>query len=544
MLLSVHNLTKTYGTVSVLEALSFTLQKNDRVGLVGPNGVGKSTLLRILMGLEEADTGTVLYAPTSETGYLPQSTPDFEGQNLEELLRTSVGNLTQLEDEMHHLEMEMAQASSEQLTMLLERYTTVSTRFQDHGGYDIDYKIDRILAGLRIDYLPRTQSVETLSGGEKARLRLATLLLQTPDLLFLDEPTNHLDGGTMQWLEQYLTAYPGAILMVSHDRQFLNQAAKTIYELDEHTQHLKIYPGNYDSYIQAKARERQKWEEDYERQQEELAGLRKRIKVTGRQIGHTNRAIRDNDKCARYFFSQNVQSAVASNIRSAQAQLELLEAEALPKPPELLAVTTRFQTEPLQSASVIQLTQLSKSYGERQLFNQFTVTVSARARIMITGPNGIGKTTLLRIICGLDQPDSGTVQIVSGARIGYLAQDPELPNLDTTVIETYRSQQIGYEGEMIGKLLGYGFFRLEDMQKTVRHLSLGQRRKLELACLMAQSPNILLLDEPTNYISLDVLEAFENAILTFPGPVIVISHDRWFIDRFGGERWELTHTIR
>ncbi len=193
----------------------------------------------------------------------------------------------------------------------------------------------------------------------------------------------------------------------------------------------------------------------------------------------------------------------------------------------------------MQSQVVLNLSHLTKGFGERRLFDDLNLVVSSRARIMLVGPNGAGKTTLLRIIMGLEAPDAGDVQMVAGARVGYLPQEPDTLDLNKTVIETYRYDQVGYEGEFVGRLLGYGLFRLEDMTKKVGQLSVGQRRKLEIARLMAAGPNVLLLDEPTNYISLDVLEAFESAVLSFPGPVIAISHDRWFIQRFGGQVWEL-----
>ena len=541
MLWTIRNLTKFYGAITVLHDVSFVINASDRVGIVGPNGVGKSTLLRLLVGQEEADAGSIAFAPAVESGYLPQTTPDFYGRTIQDLILESVGNLRLLEERMHQLEMEMARAREEQLPALLEEYTVVSTRFQDRGGYELDYKIDMIMEGLQLAYLPRTQEVTTLSGGEKARVGLATLLLRSPDILLLDEPTNHLDFASMEWLETYLATYSGAMLMVSHDRQFLNKAVNSIFEIDEHSHHLKAYSGNYDAYVQTRAAERTNWEEDYERQQEEIKELRKRLRETGRQVGHTNRAPRDNDKFAKHFFAQNVQSAVARNVRAAEEQLKRIEANPIPKPPALLSINSSFsKSDPMQSQVVLKLSHLSKRFGERCLFRDLNMEVTQRARIMLIGPNGAGKTTLLKLILGLETPDDGMVQVVPGARIGYLAQEPERFDLDKTVIETYRYGQIGYEGEFVGRLLGYGLFRFEDMSKKVGQLSIGQRRKLEIACLMAEGLNILLLDEPTNYISLDVLEAFESAIIHFPGPVVTISHDRWFIERFKGEVWELS----
>jgi len=539
MLLAIRNLSKFYGAITVLNNISCVLNERDRVGLVGSNGVGKSTLLHILTGQEEADTGTISYAPSIEVGYLAQTTPDFYGRTIQDLILESVGNLRQLEEHMHALESAMTTAHDEQLSSLLKEYNAVSTRFQDFGGYDIPYKIDTIMNGLQLTYLPRTQEMCTLSGGEKERVGLATLLLRSPDLLLLDEPTNHLDSTSLAWLETYLSAYPGAALIVSHDRQFLNRAVTSIFEIDEYEHRLKKYEGNYDAYVQQRIAERMKWEEDYERQQEEIKELRKRIKESARNVGHSYRASRDSDKYAAHFFEQNKQQAVSRNVHAAEEQLKRIEADPIPKPPALLQVTSHFNTDEMQSQEAIRLFHVTKCFGERCVLNDIDMTIGSKTRMLLTGPNGVGKTTLLELIKGSKLPDEGTVRIVAGVRIGYLAQEPEVLDLNKTVIGAYRDGQVGYEEEFIGRLIGYGLFRLEDMQKKVGQLSVGQRRKLEIARLMAERPNVLLLDEPTNYISLDVLEAFEAAVFAFPGPVVVISHDRWFSERFTSERWEL-----
>jgi len=538
LFLAVRDLSKSYGAINVLNQVSCIINAGDRIGIVGPNGVGKSTLLKILVGQEEAESGTFSYAPFIEVGYLPQTTPEFYGHSIQDLISESVGNLRQLEERMRQIESSLTTADKEQLTSLLEEYAQVSTKFQDRGGYELDYKIDVVLQGLGISYLPRGQEVQTLSGGEKARLGLAALLLKSPDLLLLDEPTNHLDFASMEWLEAYLSHYSGAIMMVSHDRQFLNKAVNQIFEIDEYDHHLKKYEGNYDAYTQAKTAERLRWEEDYERQQEEVKELRKRIRETARQVGHTYRAQRDNDKNARYFFAQRVDSTVSRNVRAAEEQLKRIEADPIPKPPELIQVSSSFQTEPLLSRVVISATDLTKCWGQRCILSGINLTISPGARIVFVGPNGAGKTTLLRLLMGLETPDSGDIRVAPGAHIGYLPQEPADLDLAKTVLETYRYGQLGYEANFVAKLIGYGLFRLEDMYKKVGQLSIGQRRKLEIALLMAQNPNVLLLDEPTNFISLDVLEAFEAAILAFPGPVIAISHDRWFMQRFGGKLWQ------
>ena len=536
-MLAVRHLCKSYGAITVLDDISFTVNSNDRIGIVGSNGVGKTTLLNILIGQESTDSGSFSFTPRTEVGYLPQMTPEFSGHTLQDLILESVGNLRQLEERMHELESAMSTVNDEQLAGLMDEYEVVTSRFQDRGGYELDYNIDNILAGLRIAYLPRDREMQTLSGGEKARVGLAILLLRSPDLLLLDEPTNHLDFASLEWLEFYLSNYKGAILLVSHDRQFLNRTVNQIFEIDEHAHHLKKYDGNYDSYVLAKAAERATWEEDYERQQEEIKELRKRMRETARNVAH-NRPPIDNDKTAYNFFGGRVQNTISRGVRAAEEQLRHIEADPILKPPKLMQVRSSFNVEPLQAEVVIRVSNLTKCWDETCILDDVNFTIAYDTRILLFGPNGAGKTTLLKMLMGIEKPDRGEIRIVDSARIGYLPQDPQM-DLDKTVLDTYRYGQVGYEGEFVGRLIGYGLFSLEDMQKKVGQLSIGQRRKLEIARLMAEGPNVLLLDEPTNYISLDVLEAFEAAIMTFPGPVIAVSHDRWFMQRFGGEMWEL-----
>src|SRR5258707_2507474 len=306
MLLAVRGITKSYGAIHGLRAIRLVVNVGERLGLVGPNGVGKSTLLRLLMGQEEADEGTFAYGPSVEPCYLPQSTPDFYGRSIQDLILEAVGHLRRLEERMRELEQAMSTGDEQRLPGWLEEYGQVSASFQDAGGYDLEYRIETILAGLGLAYLPREREVQTLSGGERSRLGLATLLLRAPDLLLLDEPTNHLDFASMEWLEGYLAGHRGGLLVVSHDRQFLNRTVNRILELDEQSHELKEYMGNYDAYVEAKAHEVLRWGEEYERQQEDLHDLRKRVKEAASHARRNYHTPRDNDKFAKRYYEQSV----------------------------------------------------------------------------------------------------------------------------------------------------------------------------------------------------------------------------------------------
>jgi macrolide transport system ATP-binding/permease protein len=538
MLLTVRNISKTYGAVSVLDGVTFALEPGEHVGLVGANGAGKSTLIRIIIGEEAADSGEAQRADSTEIGYLPQTLPDIAGRTIDGLLADALGGLRSIEARMRTLEAAMARVSGEALDGLLAEYGQLASQFQDRGGYEMEARMDAILAGLRLDYLPRSRDLGSLSGGERARVGLALLLLRAPDVLLLDEPTSHLDAASLAWLEDYLAAYAGAALIVSHDRQFLNRSVNRIFELDEYTHALKSYEGDYDAYQRVKASEREAWEESFARQQEEIKHLRKRIRESARQVAH-NRKPKDNDKLAYKGKGEWVADAVSRNVRAAEEQLRRVELDPIPKPPRLMRFQPKFQAEALRTNAIVRMEHISKRYGDRQVLSDVNLTVLPESRIALVGPNGAGKTTLLRILLGPESPDEGSVRLAPGARIGYLPQEPVVGSGERTVFEAYREGLEGYESNLVAGILGNGLFHLDDLTKMVAQLSPGQKRKLELARLLALGPNVLLLDEPSNYVSLDVLEVFEAAVLAFPGPVLLISHDRWLLNRFGGVRWEL-----
>jgi macrolide transport system ATP-binding/permease protein len=542
-MLNVINLSKSYGPNLVLSNISFSLEKGGRAGLVGANGAGKSTLLKILAGLERRDTGDIFVNPPAATGYLPQNLPGYTGLSIYGLLQQSAGNLKQMETRMHQIEQSMSTINGSLPINLMNEYGELSTRFQECGGYEIDHRIEYLMSGLGIGYLDRSRDLDSLSGGEKTRLNLVTVLLQAPDLLLLDEPTNNLDMQSLRWLENYSGGFKGVLVAASHDREFLNNMVNIIFEIDEYTHQLKKYSGNYDAYKTAKEAERNKWEADYRNQQETINELSRRMKQIGsstHQMGHKSKSrSKDNDKFIPYYKGQRLQGAVSKPIREAEEQLKRIRDNPVPKPPNPLSFKAGFKKQNIKSAEVIRAVSINKMYGNRTILQDITLSFGYNSRLVITGPNGSGKTTLLRILAGEDSSGIGQIAYSPGTRIGYLSQEPDIVNKETTVLEHFRRGREGLQEESIFELVTCGLFRYEELDKKVRQLSLGQIRKLQIACLIAGEPNILLLDEPTNHLSLDTVEAFETAIEEFNGPVVAISHDRRFIRRFGGKVMEL-----
>ncbi len=541
MLLMLDDIAKSYGDNLVLERVSFTLDTGRKLGLVGANGVGKSTLLKIITGEVEPDSGAVRRAPGWRLGYLPQVLAAAAGQTVDQLITASLGDLAEMEARLHSLEAAMAAprlAGDGDLDGLLNEYGRLSEAFDRRGGYDLDHRLTAILTGLQVAHLARSRPVDTLSGGEKSRIGLAALLLAEPDLLLLDEPTNHLDFAALAWLEEYLASFRGGLLVVSHDRQFLNQTVQAIVEIAEHDRMAHHYAGDYDFYAAAKCQERVKWEADYWAQQEEVWELRKAIKSTARQVAH-NRPPRDGDKYLAYFKEQRIAGLISRNVRAAEERLRRIEEDPIPKPPRRMEINPEFDPAALVSRTPLWATGLQKRYGSQTVLDGIDLAIAPASRVVMVGPNGAGKSTLLRILAGVEAPDQGSVTVAASVVRGYLDQEQQTLDESVTVFDAYRAGRPGGYEEFKAELLSYGLFVYPDLEKRVRTLSVGQKRKLQLACLLAQHANLLLLDEPTNHISLDVLEEFERALGEFRGPIVAVSHDRRFIQRFAQEIWEI-----
>jgi macrolide transport system ATP-binding/permease protein len=536
MILTIANLSKSYGDTRVLNQVSLEVDRGNRVGIVGANGVGKTTLFRIAAGELAADTGSVALAPGTRLGYLPQVLSAAPDLTVEQVLAQAQERLLVLEARLRTVEAGMAGLGAD-LPALLAEYGPLAEEFERLAGYDRRHRVDAVLAGLGIGDIGRDRPLVTLSGGEKTRLGLAALLLETPDLLLLDEPTNHLDFAALGWLEGFLAGFRGALLVISHDRTFLNRTVDAIVEIDEHTRVAKRYAGSYDFFAAAKVHERARWEEEYRAQQEELRELRRYLHSRARQVAHNRPG--DGDKLAYNYKGARVEATVARNVRNAEERLRRLEADPIPKPPRPLTINPDFDPAALPSKAPLTLNEVGKRFGAHMVLEDITCSVSPSARIAVVGPNGAGKSTLLKIMARTLAPDAGFVAVAPSAVIGYLDQEQETLPTTGTLYEAFAAGRTGDWESLKTELLQFGLFTYPDLHKPVAGLSAGQKRKLQLARLMAQQANLLLLDEPTNHISLDVLEEFEAALCEFRGPVVAVTHDRRFIERVANQVWEL-----
>ncbi|GGJ04205.1 multidrug ABC transporter ATP-binding protein [Alicyclobacillus cellulosilyticus] len=507
ILLQASHIQKSYHGHPVLTGANLTLQQGERAGLVGANGAGKSTLLRILTGQEAADAGEVSVAKGVRIGYVAQWMDAADDETVFGFAAAAVADLFAQEAALRALEAEMANpdvyADERRFADLAARYDRLRQAFEAAGGYAAEARVRRVLAGLAFPAGMHGQPVRALSGGQKTRLALARLLVAEPDVLILDEPTNYLDTETLTWLEGYLQSYPGAVLVVAHDRYFLDKVATVIYEL-EHGRTTR-FPGNYSAYVEQKAALLEEAARRYEAQQAEIA----RIEA---------------------FIQRNI--ARASTSRSAQSRRKLLARMIRldPPTPQTPRLALRFTPARESGKDVLTVRGLVTGYPGQPLAGPMDLHVARGQRIAIVGPNGVGKTTLLKTLAGLLPPLAG--EVVWGAHVDLGYYDQELAGLDETktVLAQVWDEQPQLDRTTVRTALGRFLFRGEDVEKPVAALSGGERSRLALCRLMLRQPNVLLLDEPTNHLDLMSKEVLEDALADYEGTVIFVSHDRYFID--------------
>ena len=539
-MLQVSNLSKSFGDNQVLDRVSFTVNPGERVGLIGANGCGKTTLLKIILGELQPDSGSAWLSPADvRAGYLAQALEVEPDQTVGQVMATALAGLAEAEQRLEALSSAMATAQGQELQQLFGEYDRAMAAFERLGGYDFQNRVDAVLDGLDLRDLSQETPVDILSGGQKTRLGLARLLLSNPDLLLLDEPTNHLDIEALEWLERFLQGFRGAVLIVSHDRTFLDRTVSAILELDQLSHTITCYPGTYTDYAQTKQREWEKGWAAYKDQQEFFARLESTItakKNYARSIeaGTVNYATR---KIAMRIAHRAV-------IQQRRLQRMLDSEERIDKPERTWEMKLQFVDTPPSGRDVLTLEDVAMGFGEHELFRDVNLTLRAGERLALVGPNGSGKTTLARLILGELTPRAGRLRLGTGVRMGYYAQEQEDLDPDSTPYALIRAVAPLDQTET-RSFLHYFLFAGDDVFVPVGNLSFGERARLALARLVAQGCNFLLLDEPINHLDIPSRTRFEQAMTAFEGTVLAIVHDRYFIDRFATGLWAIEQgTIR
>lgn len=506
--LKISGLSKSFGIKTVFENVSFEVRSGERIGLVGANGAGKTTLLKCIMGAEEADKGSVKASDGAIIGYLRQDF-NYTSHTIREEMEDAWKDVLYYKDRMETLARELESSKSDE--KLVEAYGRAEARFEFLGGYDYESTTRKILTGLGFSDDDWDRDIHSFSGGQKVRINLAAAFVRHPDFLLLDEPTNHLDMGMLEWLEEYLRSYKGGILMISHDRYFLDGAATGIIDLENH--HIRSFRGGYTRYMETKENQDRAYEKAYEKQQEH-------IKETEEYIRRYKAGIK------------------AKQARGRQSQLNRLV--RLEKP--VHQASLRFHFDPPQECAdkVLDVLRVEGSYGSHILFKDLTIHIKKGETVGLIGPNGAGKTTILKMITGEKKPDTGFVQLGNNVKMGYYSQEQERLHPKLTVLDEVRDT-FNFGEKEARNILGMFLFRGDDVFKTVGMLSGGEKARLSLLCLFLEKPNFLILDEPTNHLDIPTREIMEDAIEAFGGTCLVVSHDRYFLDKVADRILELDH---
>ncbi|PKG22717.1 ABC-F family ATP-binding cassette domain-containing protein [Niallia nealsonii] len=516
ILLQVNQLSKYFGADLILSNIKLEVQTQDRIALVGRNGAGKSTLLKMIAGHLSYDSGEIIKPKTIEIGYLAQNTGLASTLSIWDEMLTVFKNLQKQEVELRKLEHLMSDSATiaepSKFEKILKEYDRLQFNFKEDGGYQYEADIRSVLHGLNFSSFNYNTKISSLSGGQKTRLALAKLLLTTPDILILDEPTNHLDIETLSWLEQYLQGYNGAVLIVSHDRYFLDKVVTQVYEISRH--HIQRFTGNYSNYLKQKA---ENYEHDmklFEKQQDEIAKLES-------------------------FIQKNL--ARASTTKRAQSRRKKLDRmDRLDRPDgDEKSANFGFNIAKQTGNDVLQIKDVTIGYDEKIVSENINFYINRGDSIALVGPNGVGKSTLLKTIIKKIPNFTGSISFGSNVMIGYYDQEQaELSSNKRVLNELWDDFPLKNEKE-IRTVLGNFLFSGDDVLKTVNSLSGGEKARLALAKLMMEQSNVLILDEPTNHLDLDSKEVLENALIDYPGTILFVSHDRYFINRIATKVIEL-----
>ena len=501
-ILRVEGLSKAFGIDTLFTRVSFELKCGEKAGLIGANGTGKTTLLRCVMGREQADGGEIMLSAGETVGYVEQEAAMGEGTLYDELCG-AYGDVLKWQEKMHQLEAAIAAAQDEEAQAALMRdYADAVDRFERNGGYEYESNIRRVAFGLGFSDNDFSRRLATFSGGQKTRICLARALIRQPDFLFLDEPTNHLDIAMVEWLEEFLAGYPGGVLVISHDRYFLDKVADRILELDNGR--LNVYSGNYSRYLQQK--------------EEQTAALSRAFDKQQVFIAKT-----------QAFIDRYRAGVKSKQARGREKRLARVERLVLP------SENSRFDffafNPPGECAErVAELDKVAAAYGERVVFADLSMLIRRGDGVALVGPNGAGKTTLLKLLTHDLTPAKGSVKIGSRVKIGYFSQEHEGLNQQNRALDEIM-QEYGLSEERARHYLGAFLFQGDDVFKVIGDLSGGEKARLALLKLMLTGANFLILDEPTNHLDIPAKEAVEEAIMSFPGTFLTVSHDRYFLDK-------------
>ncbi len=509
-----NNLKKSYGADVIFDNVSFDLKEGEVVGLLGRNGTGKSTLLKILKGLETPDSGNIQFFKKCSMGYLEQI-PEYPNMTVQDVLYLPFEKVMSIEKDMRALEELLATSLNENdMNKLLEKYGRLQEAFDKNNGYSISSKVEKIKNGLNITEDLSNSIFDKCSGGEKTRVLVAKMLLEEPEILLLDEPTNNLDIKTLEWLEDYIKQYKGSVLVVSHDRYFLDHVIGRVLELD--TDGIEEYDGNYSKYIQDKEQRFLERYKAYENNQY----ITHRMEMQVRRLKSMN---------------SQILRGVANKIENRLNKMEKIDKPIFEKKSMRMNEFSGSRS----GATLLEAVGIAKSFEQKELFSDIDLTIEKGDRIGIIGENGSGKTTLLKILLGQEMPDDGIIEISSTAKIGYLTQDTSFEDEEKTILETFiQSFDSMNQGEARNKLASM-LFTSDDVYKKIKVLSGGEKIRLKLCILMNQNLNLLVLDEPTNHLDLNSREVLEENLMNYSGTLLFVSHDRYFLEKMTNKIWNL-----